>query len=132
MADLAGNINLHDSIGSEVSVKHLEGAAPASNTLEEPVTTTIIRDVKKIGFKLKYVLMPRVREEKASGLRDWDLWGPLILCLLLSLTLSFASSGGSSEDTASLVFSIVFCLITVGSVIITINTLLLGGTISFF
>jgi hypothetical protein len=76
--------------------------------------------------------MPRMREEKASGLRDWDLWGPLLLCMLLSLTLSLASTSGTSEDTASLVFSIVFCLITIGSVIITVNTLLLGGTISFF
>ena len=106
-----------------------------TSTLNEPVIDTILRDVKRIGFKLKYVLLPKVQEEKAKELRDWDLWGPLLLCMLLSLTLSLSSSSSATEkteETASLVFSIVFCLISVGSVIITINTLLLGGTISFF
>ncbi len=38
-----------------------------------------------ILFKLKYVLNPKMREEKAKELRRWDLWGPLLLCLLLAL-----------------------------------------------
>jgi hypothetical protein len=134
MADLQGQIRLQDSSEGEVSgpAKNLQSDPTAPNTLDEPVSTTILRDLKRIAFKLKYVMMPKVREEKARELRDWDLWGPLLLCMLLSLTLSLSNSGGSTEDTASFVFSIVFCLISIGSVIITVNTLLLGGQISFF
>lgn len=30
----------------------------------------------------------------SEGLRDWDLWGPLIFCLLLSLFFVLGSQGG--------------------------------------
>ena len=130
MSDLQGNIALQDSpLKSDFNI---EGASTSTSTLHEPVSATIIRDLKRIAFKLKYVLMPKIREDKCKELRDWDLWGPLLLCMLLSLTLSLANSSNSSEETASLVFSIVFSLISIGSVVITVNTLLLGGTISFF
>ena len=38
-----------------------------------------------ILFKLKYVLHPKMQQEKAKELRKWDLWGPLLLCLTLAL-----------------------------------------------
>ena len=40
----------------------------------------------------------------SEGLRDWDLWGPLIFCLLLSLFLSW----GAKCDHKDLFFSGVF------------------------
>ena len=132
MGDLSGNIALQDSPVKSDSAYANPIDSTSANSLHEPVSATIIRDLKRIGFKLKYVLMPKIREDKCKELRDWDLWGPLLLCMLLSLTLSLANSSNSSEETASLVFSIVFSLISIGSIIITINTLLLGGTISFF
>jgi hypothetical protein len=61
-------------------------------------------------------------------LRDWDLWGPLLFCLLLALTLSISSTGGNGEDTASLVFGIVFVVVWFGAAVVTLNALLLGGT----
>lgn len=56
-------------------------------TLDEPVWTTISRDLKKVATKLKHVLVPVGGQQSATliELRDWDLWGPLLLCLALSM-----------------------------------------------
>lgn len=59
----------------------------------------------------------------SEGLRDWDLWGPLVFCLLLSLLLSLRAS----EDQTSLVFSGVFALVWLGEVVVTLQIKLLGG-----
>lgn len=95
-------------------------------TLDEPVTETIMRDLRSIGMKLKYVMLPRAREDKGQGLREWDLWGPLVLCLALGIMLSMHA------EQASLAFGLVFIIVWVGSGIVTINALLLKGKISFF
>ncbi|KKK22357.1 hypothetical protein P175DRAFT_0502877 [Aspergillus ochraceoroseus IBT 24754] len=63
----------------------------------------------------------------SEGLRDWDLWGPLIFCLLLSMFLSIAK--GEQSD---LVFSGVFSLVWIGEAVVTLQIKLLGGNISFF
>ncbi|PGH15042.1 hypothetical protein AJ80_05667, partial [Polytolypa hystricis UAMH7299] len=49
----------------------------------------------------------------SEGLRDWDLWGPLIFCLLLSMFLSLRAQG----EQASLVFSGVFCIVWIGEAV---------------
>ncbi|KAL1992173.1 hypothetical protein VTN49DRAFT_4205 [Thermomyces lanuginosus] len=64
----------------------------------------------------------------SEGLRDWDLWGPLIFCLLLSMFLSMCAA----EDQSSLVFSGVFSIVWIGEAIVTLQIKLLGGNISFF
>jgi protein YIPF6 len=61
-------------------------------------------------------------------LKDWDLWGPLVLCLALAVILSFKAP----TNQAAIVFAAVFCAVWVGGTIVTINAQLLGGTISFF
>ena len=61
-------------------------------------------------------------------LKDWDLWGPLVLCLALAVILSFKAP----PNQASLVFAAVFCAVWVGATVVTLNAQLLGGTISFF
>ena len=61
-------------------------------------------------------------------LKDWDLWGPLVLCLLLGIILSM----NAPTNQAALTFAAVFIAISVGSTIVTMNVQLLGGTISFF
>ncbi|KAL3474894.1 hypothetical protein BJX99DRAFT_271477 [Aspergillus californicus] len=63
----------------------------------------------------------------SDGLRDWDLWGPLIFCLLLSMFLSMAKG-----DQSDLVFSGVFSLVWIGEAVVTLQIKLLGGNISFF
>ncbi|KAK4554578.1 hypothetical protein LTR86_008433 [Recurvomyces mirabilis] len=64
----------------------------------------------------------------SDGLRDWDLWGPLLFCLLLSFLLSL----NAREDQRSLVFSGVFATVWLGEAIVTMQIKLLGGNISFF
>ncbi|KAI1971007.1 hypothetical protein LOZ56_003321 [Ophidiomyces ophidiicola] len=64
----------------------------------------------------------------SEGLRDWDLWGPLIFCLLLSMFMSMAAS----KEQKSLVFSGMFCIVWIGEAVVTLQIKLLGGNISFF
>lgn len=123
--------------------------APLS-TLDEPVRETIMRDVRSVWSKLKVVLLPMERSLPYGGyagvsqsenidlterdkqiiesLRDWDLWGPLVVCLGLAVLLSIKAPVGQ----ASLVFAAVFCAVWFGSAVVTVNAQLLGGTISFF
>lgn len=98
-------------------------------TLDEPVSETIMRDVRSIYEKLKYVMMPIAKAEKARKLKDWDLWGPLVLCLLLGLTIA---SQAPDNDQASYAFADVFCIVWAGSGVVTLNALLLRGKVSFF
>ncbi|KAI9830672.1 MAG: hypothetical protein M1826_004501 [Phylliscum demangeonii] len=64
----------------------------------------------------------------SEGLRDWDMWGPLIFCLLLSLLLSLPARA----EQKSLVFSGVFAIVWIGEAVVTLQIKLLGGNISFF
>lgn len=59
----------------------------------------------------------------SEGLRDWDLWGPLIFCLLLSMFLSIRAP----EKQTDLVFAGVFSIIWIGESVVTLQIKLLGG-----
>lgn len=59
----------------------------------------------------------------SPGLRDWDLWGPLIFCLLLSLLLSWQAM----PDQKDIVFSGVFAIVWIGEAAVTLQIKLLGG-----
>jgi len=100
-------------------------------TLNEPVSATIMRDLRMVGSKLKQVIkLTNNSNDQVNiqqSLHNWDLWGPLILCLILSISLS---SSAPPNQTA-LVFAIVFVLVWCGAGIVTLNALLLGGTLSF-
>jgi hypothetical protein len=61
-----------------------------------------------------------------DGIRDWDLWGPLVFCLLLSLLLSF----NARKDQKDLVFTGVFALVWIGKAVVTLQIKLLGGNMS--
>jgi len=89
----------------------------AATTLDEPILTTIWRDVRRVGVKLFHVLIPRGKSDKA--LRDWDLWGPLVFCLVFAVLMSNMALQ-------------LFVLIWIGSATVTLNAQLLGGKISFF
>lgn len=112
------------------------------STLDERVMESIGRDVKLIRRKMWTVLLPFRRsttgrldvserpervDELRTELRDWDLWGPLVICLALATILSLVTHG-----TASIIFSLVFVDIWVGASIVTLNATLLGGKLSFF
>lgn len=102
-----------------------------TTTLDEPVSETIMRDLRNVGSKLKVVLMPLGKESQddiLAKLREWDLWGPLLVCLLLSTILSITAP----SESASLVFAAVFVIVWAGAAAVTLNAQLLGGNISFF
>lgn len=100
-------------------------------TLDEPVWDTVKRDLRAIAIKLRYVVLPRIndQEDTMKELRNWDLWGPLLLCLTLSLVLSSTTTDAEQSST---LFSLVFVLIWGGASVVTVNCQLLGGKVSFF
>ncbi|VDO64840.1 unnamed protein product [Haemonchus placei] len=95
------------------------------DTLDEPVWDTVSRDLRTVGMKFGHVIFPK--SDRQQLLKDWDLWGPLFICVGLSLLLQHNSPDGSAPQ-----FTQVFAITFFGSVVVTINTKLLGGQISFF
>ena len=105
------------NMGSSTSV------LPAS-TLDEPVSTTILRDLRAVALKLGHVFYPT---KSNILLKDWDLWAPLSLCVLLSVSLQSSDTQAGGPE-----FATIFSLITLGAIVVTINIKLLSGKISFF
>ena len=113
--------------GGGMSIQGMGSDTTSSQgALDEPVMDTIMRDVRMVGSKMMCVLNPR--KANIQTLKDWDLWGPLILCLTLALLLSWFAP----NEQKSLVFASVFVIIWCGAAVVTVNALLLGGNISFF
>jgi len=98
------------------------------DTLDEPILTTIGRDALSIYSKLIQVLYPRRTGAGREVLKEWDLWGPLILCLALGIMLSV----NAPPLQALGVFTGVVVIVSMGSLIVTLNAKLLGGRVSFF
>ncbi|KAI0303806.1 Yip1-domain-containing protein [Multifurca ochricompacta] len=98
------------------------------DTLDEPITATIGRDLLSIYNKLVQVLYPIRKGSSREVLRDWDLWGPLILCLMLGILLSV----NAPKDQSLGVFTSVIVIVCVGALVVTIQAKLLGGRVSFF
>ena len=94
------------------------------NTLDEPVTLTLARDLLRILHKIEYVLIPHTNVNKKKELQNWDLWGPLIFCLLLCLIIS-SNKGISAEKS----FIYIFVIVWIGGIIITFNAQFLGAII---
>nr|XP_022328168.1 protein YIPF6-like [Crassostrea virginica] len=103
------------------------------NTLDEPVRETIMRDLKAIGVKFWHVLYPK---QSKALLKEWDLWGPLILCVFMAIMLQGSddkqTNNKGSQSDGGPQFAEVFVIFWVGAVVVTLNTKLLGGNISFF
>jgi len=108
-------------------------------TLDEPVSETLKRDLQRVGRKMLRVVFPN--SETKDELRNWDLWGPLIVCLFLAILLSrsgpYANATGSgvqkpSADESALVFAAVFVIVWCGAAVVTLNAKMLGGNVSFF
>jgi hypothetical protein len=99
------------------------------NTLDEPVKETLLRDLKAIGSKFLHVLYPK---ESKKLLREWDLWGPLILCVFLAMMLQGKTSKVNDAHDGGPEFAEVFVVYWLGAAVVTLNIKLLGGSISFF
>jgi hypothetical protein len=122
--DLFGRIALpNDDVEADLGLPQQE-----INTLDEPVWQTLLRDVANVGIKLCHVIFPFWGSVKRMNrLQDWDLWGPLILSFILASILTIAA--GNQEG---LIFTTVFVVVWLGSGVVTINAILLGGKVSFF
>jgi len=124
-SNLEGNIATSTNQGAGRSGANDERSADGASTfdtLDEPVLRTIKRDLKAVGSKFMHVLYPR---QSNSLLRDWDLWGPLFLCVVIALLLQ-------QQEEHGLQFTGAFIITFFGACAVTINVKLLGGTISFF
>jgi len=118
-APIEGTLQHHDHSASQT--------IEDNTTLDEPVKDTIMRDLKAVCRKFTHILYPRKNSEL---LKDWDLWGPLLLCVMLAVLLQ----GVQDEQTGSMgpQFTEVFVVIWVGAAVVSLNSSLLGGKISLF
>ena len=95
------------------------------NSLNESIMTSLMRDLNRVYAKLKIVALPVASEAKNKELKQWDLWGPFIICLLLGTILCF-----TTKKNSGLVFSMIFIIMWIGAIIITMNSSLLGGKLT--
>ena len=99
----------------------------SEETLNEPILTTIYRDLYLVYTKLKFVINPYTSNEvKSYHIKQWDLWGPLLLVVFLSCTL--AVNATDKSQTVILVFFIFW----LGSFLVFLNAHLLGVKTSIF
>ena len=52
--------------------------------MDEGICNSLTRELKNICVKFSYVLVPRNLGENSQHLRNWDLWGPFLLCLIFA------------------------------------------------
>ncbi|KAF8531100.1 hypothetical protein JB92DRAFT_3105497 [Gautieria morchelliformis] len=83
------------------------------------------RDLLYVYSKLMQVLYPCRAGSAREALRDWDLWGPLILYLLLGVMLSVNAPQAQSLG----VFTGVIIIVSVCSLVVTIQAKLLSGCV---
>ncbi|KAI3416138.1 hypothetical protein GPALN_005687 [Globodera pallida] len=119
--DLSGHIG--GGLSSQEKRKsNVVGLDDDFDTLDEPIWDTINRDLKLLCGKFAQVLFPAKSHQNV--LADWDLWGPLFICVGLSILLQGVDKGAQ--------FTQIFSLAFFGTCIVTLNAKLLGGKISFF
>ena len=60
------------------------------NTMDFGLCHTICFEMQEMCFKFSFVLVPR--EERGSArLRNWDLWGPFLMCLFFGFFIKSTS-----------------------------------------
>jgi len=126
--DFGGTVQGHITVPNSGKIQK-QGSGPEFNTLDEPIRDTVLRDLRAVGVKFFHVLYPR---EKQSLLKEWDLWGPLVLCTFMAMVLQGSADRADSSNDGGPEFAEVFVIVWIGSMIVTLNSKLLGGNISFF
>lgn len=78
------------------------GFGATSNTLDEPIWTTIKRDMLRVWKNLVMVVFPfKDRSQQSAALRNWDLWGPMVFTLGLAIALSMGAQAASKTFSVS-------------------------------
>ena len=99
----------------------------SEETLNEPILTTIYRDLYLIYTKLKFVINPYTSTKiKVYHIKQWDLWGPLLLIIFLAGTLAI-----NSNDRGQTIV-LIFLIFWFGSFLVFLNAHLLGVKTSIF
>ena len=76
-------------------------------------------------IKMKFVINPLSSlKQQEKHIIQWDLWGPLLFNIILSITSSFQSNSNQ--------FVMVFALFWIGGVLVYLNGLMLGTKLSLF
>ena len=120
------NDNISSVIQIPQSIKSTDFSYEKS-TLDESIPITIKRDLNLIYTKLKLVINPFTsKEKKYEQIRQWDLWGPLLLNLLLALTLTL-----NTEEKGQIT-TLIFIIFWFGGAIIYLNNYFLGVKASIF
>ena len=97
------------------------------NTLDESISTTLLRDIRLIYYKLKHVINPFSSNiNRQKHIKEWDLWGPLLFITLLSCTLAIKSKDKSN------IIAIIFAIFWLGSLLVYLNATLLDSKIKLF
>lgn len=126
--DFGGTVQGHITVPNNGKIQK-QGSGPEFNTLDEPIRDTVLRDLRAVGVKFYHVLYPR---EKQTLLKEWDLWGPLVLCTFMAMVLQGSADIADNSNDGGPEFAEVFVIVWIGSMIVTLNSKLLGGNISFF
>ncbi|OII78177.1 YIP1 domain-containing protein [Cryptosporidium andersoni] len=105
----------------------------SDGTLDESVLTTIIRDTNHVYNKMIFYLLTYKRSDKGNSnnmqmLYNWDLWGPCLFLLVLSCCVYIKAPYTSKSN----IFSTVYFVSFHGSIVVTLNSILLGSKCSFF
>ena len=111
------------------SVIHIPQSIKSTDisTLDESVSITVKRDLDLIYTKLKLVMNPFIsKEKKYIQIRQWDLWGPLLLNIILALTLTF------NTKEKGQITSLIFIIFWLGGSIIYLNNYFLEVKTSIF
>ena len=74
------------------------------------------------------MLIPRSQGEAPTYVRNWDLWGPFLMCLIFAFFID--SIIVITIDTTT--FMALIFAVFAGGVIVTFNIKILGGKISYF
>ena len=123
LQSISSDENNFDSTENEYSTP----LTSKSNTLEESISTTLLRDIQLIYYKLKHVINPFTNNsDKQKHILQWDLWGPLLFITFLSCTLSI------NAENKSKIIVILFAIFWCGSLLVYLNGNLLDSKIKLF
>ncbi|KAK6588778.1 hypothetical protein RS030_2224 [Cryptosporidium xiaoi] len=115
------------SLNGNISERDGSGGA-----LNEPISTTIKRDLLLIYKKVNYLILYNGESSNTINdlqmLHNWELWGPCLFILVLSSCLYLKAPSESKDN----VFSTIYFVSIYGSILIAMNSLILGAKSSFF
>lgn len=148
--------NMSNFITPDVIGQSRERPFSGGTTLDESVAVTLKRDLATIGDKLLSILWPlRLKKalsqvqflsnrdvedsigvdgddsvdyssETMKKIRDWDLWGPLVINLGFSVIITYLQNRSIDSGSSSETFSAAFTLIWLSLSILSVNIQLLS------